>query len=32
MGNYKEIHREVKYLKSLLRDLFKARGFIQWVL
>jgi cyclic AMP-dependent transcription factor ATF-4 len=29
MGNYKEIHREVKYLKSLLRDLFKARGFIQ---
>lgn len=32
MGNYKEIRREVKYLKSLLRDLFKARGFIQWIL
>lgn len=29
MGSYKEIRREVKYLKSLLRDLFKARGFIQ---
>lgn len=29
MGIYKETHREVKYLKSLLHDLFKARGFIQ---
>jgi cyclic AMP-dependent transcription factor ATF-4 len=29
MGIYKETRREVKYLKSLLRDLFKARGFIQ---
>lgn len=25
---YKDTKREVKYLKSLLRDLFKARGFI----
>lgn len=29
MSNYKDTKREVKYLKSLLRDLFKARGFIQ---
>lgn len=29
MATYKETKREVKYLKSLLRDLFKARGFIQ---
>lgn len=28
MSAYKETRREVKYLKSLLRDLFKARGFI----
>lgn len=28
MNAYKETRREVKYLKSLLRDLFKARGFI----
>lgn len=28
MSIYKETRREVKYLKSLLRDLFKARGFI----
>lgn len=28
MATYKETKREVKYLKSLLRDLFKARGFI----
>jgi len=26
---YKDTRREVKYLKSLLRDLFQARGFIQ---
>lgn len=28
MAIYKDSRREVKYLKSLLRDLFKARGFI----
>lgn len=26
--NYKDTKREVRYLKSLLRELFKARGFI----
>lgn len=29
MTTYKDTRREVKYLKSLLRELFKARGFIQ---
>lgn len=29
MSTYKDTKRETKYLKSLLRDLFKARGFIQ---
>lgn len=28
--SYKDTKREVKYLKSLLRELFQARGFIQW--
>lgn len=27
---YKDIKREVTYLKSLLRELFQVRGFIQW--
>lgn len=27
---FKDTQREVKYLKSLLRELFQARGFIQW--
>lgn len=27
---YKDTKREVKYLKSLLRELFQVRGFIQW--
>ena len=29
MTSYKDTKREVKYLKSLLRELFQARGFIQ---
>lgn len=29
MTTYKDVRREVKYLKSLLRELFNARGFIQ---
>ena len=29
MDTFQDTRREVKYLKSLLRDLFKARGFIQ---
>lgn len=29
---FKDTKREVKYLKSLLRELFQARGFIQWKL
>lgn len=29
LSTYKDCRREVKYLKSLLHDLFKARGFIQ---
>jgi cyclic AMP-dependent transcription factor ATF-4 len=29
MTTFKDTRREVKYLKSLLRDLFRARGFIQ---
>lgn len=29
LSTYKDTRREVKYLKSLLHDLFKARGFIQ---
>jgi len=32
MTSYKDTKREVKYLKSLLRELFQARGFIQWKL
>lgn len=28
---FKDTKREVKYLKSLLRELFQARGFIQWI-
>lgn len=28
--SYKDTKREVKYLKSLLRELFQVRGFIQW--
>lgn len=31
MTTFKDIQREVKYLKSLLRELFQARGFIQWI-
>lgn len=27
--NFNDVRREVKYLKSLLRELFQARGFIQ---
>jgi hypothetical protein len=30
MTAYKDTKREVKYLRSLLRELFQARGFIQW--
>lgn len=30
MTAFKDTHREVKYLKSLLRELFQARGFIRW--
>lgn len=31
MTTFKDTKREVKYLKSLLRELFQARGFIQWI-
>jgi len=32
MTSYKDTKREVTYLKSLLREFFQARGFIQWKL
>lgn len=31
MTTFKDTSREVKYLRSLLRELFQARGLIQWI-